>query len=159
MRTSCIFYLLILLIIFSCEKSDEEFQLSIVGVWFQGQDEIAESGMSYRNEMKLNKDGTYERSLQIVETNDVQNVVGYKGLFIGEYQIIDKKLKLMNIKHYGLDNKSEYLDREDLVFQFSTTESPEIELGLDKSGDVLTLFYTSSDNASCVPSETFYRSK
>ena len=159
MKNPFVLFLLFLLIIFSCEKADEDFHKSVAGVWYQDPSVIEGSDMAYRNEMKLNKNGTYERSIQIVKINNVQNVIGYLSLTTGEYQINNKKLKLVNIEHYGLDNESEYLDREDLVHQSSIAELPEIELGLDKSGDVLTLFYPCLDYASCIPSATFYRSK
>ena len=111
MRNSYIFYLLILLIVLSCQKNDEIYNQSVVGMWFQDSGEIDGSDMSYRNEIIFNLDGTYERSLQIVETNDFQNVIGYQSLIIGEYQINNNTLKRLNIEQYGLDNMNIYLDR------------------------------------------------
>lgn len=158
MRNFKVFYLLILLTILSCQKDEENYALSVAGVWFQDAGVIEGSELSYRNVMILKTEGAYERSLQIVETNNVKNVIGYASLVVGEYQIKNKKLKLFKIEQYGLDNENQYLNRDDLVFEASRDKLPEIELESDKSANTLTLFYDCPLNASCLPSEIFYRS-
>lgn len=158
MKNSYIFYLLILLIVLSCQNNDEIYNQSVVGMWFQDSGEIDGSDMSYRNEIIFKLDGTYERSLQVVETNDIQNIIGYQSLIIGEYQINNNTLKRLNIEQYGLDNMNIYLDRADLVFEHSKYELPEISLTLAKQGDILILGYTCPDNTLCISHQTFYRS-
>ncbi len=146
------------MIVLSCQNNDEIYNQSVVGMWFQDSGEIDGSDMSYRNEIIFKLDGTYERSLQIVETNDIQNIIGYQSLIIGEYQINNNTLKRLNIEQYGLDNMNIYLDRADLVFEHSKYVLPEISLTLAKQGDILILGYTCPDNTSCISHQTFYRS-
>ncbi len=160
MKFSKTVYSLILLIMFSCQSDDETLNQSVVGIWFQDSVEIDGTDMSYRNEIIFNLDGTFERSLQVVETNDFQNVLGYLSLVIGEYQINNNIFKRHNIEQYGLDNMNFYLDRADLVFEYSKDELPETSFTLNKQGDILTLGLvdTCPDTAICISQETFYRS-
>lgn len=157
MKKSYLICLFFLVTTFSCEKNDKSFNLSIEGVWLQDSGIIEGTDMSYRNVLKLDSDGTYERSLQIIETKDEQNLIGYLSLSIGEYQVENSKLQLMRIEQYGLDNDSQYLDREDLILEDKIDELPEIEFKIDKAKNTLTLYYNCQDNALCIPFQTFYR--
>jgi len=157
MKNSYIVYLLILVTGFSCNNDDEN-NLTIEGIWFQDSGKLNGSELSYRNEIIFKRDGTYERSLQIVETNDAQDIVGYMSLIIGEYQVNNRTLKRFNIEQYGLDNMNPYLDRNDLVFHDSTDKLPDIGWRLNYLLNELTLEYTCPASGSCIAYETFYRS-
>lgn len=161
-RISTLGSLLFCVLLFvSCETGEEDLSQSIQGMWFQEEVIAEDTALSYRNELIFRGDGTYERSLQIVETEDPQNTVGYLSLVTGEYEVIGNRLKRFNIEQYGLDNVNPYLDRENLVFEAATDKLPEVGLIVNDTGDELTLDYfvnsTCPDLAMCIEYETFYR--
>ena len=128
-----------LLAVFSCESEEINCGQSAQGAWFQEAGLTADPELSYRNEMILRNDGTYEEYSQIVKTSDTKSVVGYISLMTGSYEIVGNKLKKFNIEQYGLDNQNLYLNRENLVFQDSMAEFPDVELQLNKENNVLTI--------------------
>ena len=152
-----------LLAVFSCEPEEIDYGQSAQGVWFQEAGITADPKFSYRNEMILGDGGTYEESIQVVETSDTKSVVGYISLMTGSYEIVGNKLKKFNIEQYGLDNQNLYLNRENLVFQDSTKQIPEVELQLNKAKDVLTIDYCPDGpcpgNSSYIEFQSFYRAK
>lgn len=146
------------LVFISCETNDENLSQSILGIWFQENVIVEDTTLTYRNEIIFNSDGTYERSLRIIETEDAQNTVGYLSLTTGEYEVTGNRLKRFNIEQYGLDNVNPYLDRENLVFEFSTDKLPEIGLIVNNTKGELTIDYfvnnSCPDFAMCIEYET-----
>lgn len=149
----------LILLVTSCQEDAEIPGLQIVGVWYQNAGIFDTPNLSYRNTIEFKSDGTFETSLQVVDTENIQNVVGYLSLTKGEYQINGKILRRFSIEQYGLDNENQFLDRGELVLEAFINELPEIGVKLDETGDILTLVFSCEEDASCVPSQTYKRSK
>lgn len=80
-------FIFLIIFIFSCESKEENLEKSIVGTWFQESSALEDNPeLSYRNELVFWENGTYERSLQIVKTENVKEIVGFRSLFTGNYQ-------------------------------------------------------------------------
>lgn len=148
-----------LLFFTSCRSGHEVELASIEGRWIQDSPSGSDPGLTYRNELIFSGDGTYELSLQLIESSD--EVLGYLSLNTGGYSLDKTKLYRVNIRMYGLDNVHDYLDRDDLVFQGSIDELPVIKVSLNSSTDALTLEFTQSggcaDVANCVEYQVFYK--
>lgn len=148
--------------LFSCKQNEENNAISILGTWFQSSGELDAPNLSYKNQIVFNDDGTYERSLQIVNTNNSKNIIGYLSLTLGEYQVSENSFQRFNIDKYGLDNIRPYLDREQLILEHSTDELPEVGIEFNDERDVLTLDYFTGDQkcpdlAICIEFESFDR--
>ena len=162
MKNSYIIFLLALLSLYCCEQNEGNNAVSILGTWFQNSGELDVPKLSYKNQIIFNDDGTYERSLQIVNTNNSKNIIGYVSLTLGEYRVSENSLQRFNIDKYGLDNISPYLDRDQLILEHSTDELPEVGIRFNDERDVLTLDYFTGnqkcpDLAICVEFESFER--
>lgn len=158
MRNAYFIFLLILSAT-SCQEDVENNSFQVAGIWHQDAGIIEGSNLSYRNKLEFDLDGTYEASLQVVETENVQNVIGYMSLTKGEYQIDDNTLKRFDIEQYGLDGENQYLNRDKLLLEEFITSLPEIGVKLDETGDILTLIFPCGEEDSCVPLQTYKRSK
>ena len=154
------FYFIFLLIFPLAACQDEDYEITnnqIIGSWYQDAGNY-DSNLSYRNSIIFNVDGTFEASLQLVETGNPNNIIGYMSLTKGEYQITNNTLSRFNIEKYGLDNANPYLNRDELILEASTASITSINLQLNRSRDVLTLIYDCRDRKSmCIPEQTYYR--
>ena len=149
-----------LLLFSSCRNGEEVELASIEGRWIQDSAFDGDASLSYRNELIFAHDGTYELSIQLIESSS-GNLIGYLSLHTGAYTLDKNKLYRVNIKMYGLDNVHDYLDRGDLVFQGSIDELPVISVSLNSSKDALTLDFTQSggcaDVTNCIDYQTFHK--
>ncbi len=157
MKTSNFIFLLIFLLASCKDEGDEITNSQIIGSWYQDARNY-DSNLSYRNSIIFNVDGTFEASLQVVETVNSNNIIGYMSLSKGEYQITNNTLSRFNIEQYGLDNANPYLNRDELILEASTARTTSIILQLNKSRDALKLLYNCREEESmCITEQTYYR--
>ena len=156
---------LLLLALASCEtdeSSNEDYSQWILGRWYQ-QVPTDHASSSFRNEMVFHRDGTYEESHQVVETDDAQRIIEYRSLFTGEYEVVNNRLRRFNVQQYGPNNGNFPQDRDDLVLDSSTDSLPDVELLLNKAKDQLTIDYCADGPCpgyvSYIEFQTYYRER
>jgi hypothetical protein len=153
--------LLLLLMTFtlSCSESDEDYILTLVGTWYN--ESKLEEDLAYRNELIFRADGTFERSLQIINSNN-RTILGYLSLATGEYRVSGNILERYNVQFFGIDNKSSYLEKTELLKLSEMNKLSDIRIIINKSSNELTFDYSiyyCTEHALCVDSEKFFRSQ
>lgn len=155
--------LLVLILTISCESDEINFAKSVQGEWYQEAGEMENTNLSFRNEITFRNDGSYEEAYLIVQTDNPEQIIGYSSLLLGEYEVTDNRLRRFNTEQYGLDNESDYLNREALILEDSEVVMPEVELSMNESEDQLTFDYCPGgpcpDFASYIEFQVYKRQK
>lgn len=155
--------LLVLMLAISCESDEINFAKSVQGEWYQEAGEMENTNLSFRNEIIFRNDGTYKEAYLVVETDNPEQIMGYRSLILGEYEVTGNRLRRFNTAQYGLDNESDYLNREALILEDSEVVMPEVELSMNESEDQLTFDYCPGGPcpgfASYIKFQVYYRDK
>ncbi|MEK6478473.1 hypothetical protein WJR50_13100 [Catalinimonas sp. 4WD22] len=155
--------LLVLILTISCESDEINFAKPVQGEWYQEAGEMENSNLSFRNEIIFRNNGTDEEVYLVVETANPEQIMGYRSLLLGEYEVTDNRLRRFNTEQYGLDDESDYLNREALTLESSDVGIPEVELSFNNSADQLTFDYCPGGPcpgfASYIEFQVYYRQK
>jgi len=154
-----IYHLLFVFVFFiSCSTESIE-PIDLEGSWYQKGGFSQEIGGYYLTELVFNANGSFERSLQVVDST-TNEVLGYLSLEKATYNIEETRLKRFDVKTYGLNNIDPFLPKDELVFSYEIDTYPDVIVSLNFYENSLTFDYSlivCPANAICIDKEKFYR--
>ncbi|MFY0625082.1 MAG: hypothetical protein JXR07_02225 [Reichenbachiella sp.] len=158
-----LYYLMLILLSFEMYSCKEEIPTTIaddiLGTWYTQGNVYVINNHSYRsrNELEFSLENKYEKREMILSAPD-SLVVGYAGLYQGEYLISNDTLYLSEMTYYCLDEQSEFTERSNLIdcgYDLANTKN-KISI---QNGELLIFPFCPMDlpHTSCLNIEKFQR--